>query len=111
MSTSTELRRIVGAMTERPWFARSRFLSRVRDSSGVGGTLPTNHIGNLAERDDAVAIAALANHADALVALVEAVEGYARVVDPEGFSTRLEAELHGALEDALAAVHAIKETP
>lgn len=110
MSTSTELRRIVGAMTERPWVVereREGWISVFREH----GTMVFR-----GERDprfapDATGITTLANHADALVVLVEACERYVRGIDPEVFSTRAEANLHYALADALAAVHAVKETP
>lgn len=67
--------KLLTRMTPGPWFARGRSLSRVPNSSGVGGTLPTNHIGN-ADRGDCVAIAALRNHADAMLALVTAVTAW-----------------------------------
>lgn len=39
------LREKLEKATPGPWFARGRFLSRVPDSTGMGGTLETNHVG------------------------------------------------------------------
>ncbi len=61
------LRSLLAAGTPRPWYARGRQLSRVPDSSGMGGTLPTNHLGVTAERDDASLIVAAVNEAEALL--------------------------------------------
>jgi hypothetical protein len=44
-------------MTPGPWFGRTRFVSRVPDSSGLGGTLPANRIANTADREDAAGVA------------------------------------------------------
>jgi len=53
-----ELRALADAATPGPWFARGRHLSRVPNDSGMGATLHTNHIGVMAEREDAAFIAA-----------------------------------------------------
>jgi hypothetical protein len=66
---------LLSLATDAPWFARGRFLSRVPGAIGVGAGLPTNHVGN-ADRNDCVAIAALRNHADAMIALVTAVTAW-----------------------------------
>jgi hypothetical protein len=70
---AADLRTIVERMTAAPWFPRGRFLSRVADRMGVGTTMHTNHIGIVAEQDDATGAAAIRNHADAWLALQEAV--------------------------------------
>ena len=66
---------LLSLATDAPWFARGRFLSRVPGATGVGAGIPTNHIGN-ADRNDCVAIAALRNHADAMLELVTAVTAW-----------------------------------
>lgn len=106
--TSAELRRIVEARSwPKTWFARGQHLSRRPDNTGMGGSLHTNHIGVMADRDDATAVATLANHADALVALVEAVERWARGLPEDGATL----EVDDQLAAALAAVHAVRSTP
>ena len=69
-----ELRALVAAATPGPWFARSRHLSLVPDSSGVGGTMHTNHIGVMAEQDVAAFIAAARTAVPELLDRVEALE-------------------------------------
>lgn len=98
--TSAELRRIVGAMTERPWRAYrhgsmgpEHFVLEIGDQSEF-----QNY--EILPEDDATAVAILANHADALVALVEACEVAGRHLD-----------LSPAVQDALDAVHAVRGTP
>ncbi len=54
--------------TPEPWYARNRFISRVPDNSGVGATLPTNHISNVVDRADAQLIAAYRTAVPKLVA-------------------------------------------
>lgn len=57
--------------TPGPWYVRGRMLSRVPDSTGMGGTLHTNHIANFASREDCEYVhAVLASH-DALAKRVE----------------------------------------
>ena len=73
-----ELRALVAAATPGPWFARSRHLSLVPDSSGVGGTMHTNHIGVMAEQDVAAFIAAARTAVPELLDRVEALEAALR---------------------------------
>lgn len=97
MTTSTELRRIVGAMTERPWFLSEH------DGSIRGGADPVDDhdVGDADFSDvDMTAVLALANHADALVALVEACE---RLHEEQSQPAVY------AVMRALAAVHAVKQ--
>lgn len=66
------------AMTEAPWYGRSRFrfVSRVPNSSGgMGGELQTNRIANTAEGPDADGIAWLRTNLRALL------DGYAAALD------------------------------
>lgn len=97
MSTSTDLRRIVGAMTK-PSLDRNGLVVQAItiDSSSHTDALVT-----------------YANHADALVALVEAVEAIRPRLDHElhGAISRRHAEQIGALLNALAAVHAVRSEP
>lgn len=113
MTTSTELRRIVGAMTERPWFQDSesptsgfRYV-HVGDANGPGQT-----VAQWTLPQDATAIAALANHADALVALVEAVERESAALSAfaarNGAAYANTAKAIESVLGALAAVHAVK---
>ena len=114
MARSPELRRIVGAMTERPWVG---FVSPLADALGVqhagalyhDGCYVADCIGSSNESADLSAIVTLASHADALVALVGAVE---RIYElgPQPMTPR-QAEAFSALYRALAAVHAIPEKP
>lgn len=111
---STDLRRIVDAMTGEQW-KYNRELAWLNASDPVDGEIYT--IANLsldstndgkcygASRNGA-AIAALANHADALVALVEACERW-KACSSKGLGSRAELDL----QDSLAAIHAIRETP
>jgi len=69
-----DLRSIVVRSHPRAWYARGRHLSLVPDNTGMGGALHTNHIANFADADDCAAIAALANHADALIELWRACD-------------------------------------
>lgn len=109
--TSAELLRIVGAMTERPW----------RESPPDSGLLVAdcNHpegpveIANILEEamlGDAAAIAALANHATALVALVEACERLRKWRDSARSGAVLDARMDDVMS-ALAAVHAVRGEP
>ena len=68
-----ELRALVAAATEGPWFARGRHLSLVPDSSGMGATLHTNHIGVMAGQDDAFFVAASRTVVPELLDRVEAL--------------------------------------
>ena len=79
MTNLTCLRTVVSRMTQRPWFARVRFLSRAHEAS----TMPTDHVGLMAERDDADGTAMLANHADALIDLWAAAELFATARNPD----------------------------
>lgn len=101
--TSAELRRIIEAMTERPWSA-TNYSSRPDSFYDIWrGTIvdrPSQRIARMMRlgdeaHSDAVAIATIVNHADALVALVEACEVAGRHLD-----------LPPAVQDALDAVHA-----
>lgn len=113
MSTSTDLRRIVGAMTERPW---KRHVSPLADALGVqhvgavyhGDGYVADCIGSANEAADTHAIAALANHAEALVALVEAVERWRHT---RASDTRELMAAVRAVDAALAAVHAVRGEP
>lgn len=98
--TSTELRRIVGAMTDRPWRAYQHGSMGPDDFVLQMGPDPRQY--EILDRDDAAAIVALANHADALVALVKACERW-KACTAKGLGSRAEHDL----QDALAAVHAI----
>ena len=82
----TALRKACELATPGKWFARNRFLSLVANNSGMGATLHTNHIGVMAEREDAAFIAAARS---AVPALLDRVE-----------------ELEAGLRDALAIAHA-----
>ena len=53
----TALRKACELATPGKWFARNRFLSLVANNSGMGATLPTNHLGVLREADDAAFVA------------------------------------------------------
>jgi hypothetical protein len=70
---ATDLRAIVERMTDAPWYSTGRFLSRVADRTVVGAAMHTNHIGIVAEQDDATGAAIIRNHAVAWLALQEAV--------------------------------------
>lgn len=100
---STDLRRIVSAMTERPWFHDSETPTsgfkyvHVGDANGPGQT-----VAQWLLPPDASAIVTLANHADALVALVEAVERLAHDQNQPAVY---------AVLGALAAVHAVGSAP
>ena len=103
--TSAELRRIVGAMTERPW-RNGADLSHFDAPEVTDGRTFAYHVTNDA---DAVAIATLANHAAALVELVRACE---RLAEYELQGMDLGVGARGAvlaMRDALAAVHAIPD--
>lgn len=104
MATGTELHRIVGAMTDRPWHVSDQpeFVLNDARSEQVCDTYGCRN-----DIKNAAAIALLANHADALVALVLACES------TRGLDTSDPAFWRGmeAMYAALAAVHAIKETP
>lgn len=108
--TSADLRRLVVAMTERPWEANGR---DVRCAKGLfAELLDVNHIGD--SEQNAAAIAALANHADALVALLDACEGVAKLGSLLHTTVGTPASEFSVWErmiSALAAVHAIKEAP
>lgn len=141
--TSTELRRIVGAMTERPWKHGSwqydagppfRYVE-IRPSGDedvsitVDGPIPSNALDDVknviggcgccgspfGRHEDGQAIVTLANHADALVALVEACEQEASVLASfaarNGASYANTAKAIERVLSALAAVHATKATP
>ena len=69
-----KLRALADAATPAPWFARGRHLSHVPNDSGMGATLPTNHIGVMAERDDAAFIAAARSAVPALLDQVAELE-------------------------------------
>lgn len=103
MADSKELRAIVGAMTVRPWVADD-------DTPCLySGCMEVAVLGDEAQNydGDGAAIAALANHADALVELVAACErmlagtGLSRWHDVECFCVDCE------LRKALAKVHAV----
>ena len=94
--TSAELRRIVGAMTERPFCM-----------CGVGRFASEPCAGCLAKRT-------IANHADALVALVEAVEGVTKLgtlLRTTVGTAAAEFSVWERMTAALAAVHAIRSEP
>lgn len=63
------------AMTPVPWYGRSRFVSRVPDSSGVGGTLHTNHVANVADRENAAGIAWMRTN------LARLLDGYSEALE------------------------------
>lgn len=102
---AADLRTIVERTTDAPWFARGRFLSRVPDNTGMGGTLETNHIGIVAEPEDAAGIAALRNHAAAWIALQEAVGRLLELRELTGW------EIEAALEGIGSAHRAIEALP
>lgn len=62
------LEALAAAATRSPWHARDRHLSLVPDNTGMGATLPTNHIGVMTERDDAAFIAASRDAVPQLIA-------------------------------------------
>jgi len=70
----TALRKACDLATPGKWFARNRFLSLVANNSGMGATLPTNHIGVMAEREDAAFIAAARSAVPALLDRVAELE-------------------------------------
>ena len=70
----TALRKACELATPGKWFARNRFLSLVANNSSMGATLPTNHIGVMAEREDAAFIAAARSAVPALLDRVEDLE-------------------------------------
>lgn len=72
--TADELARIIGAMTERPW-AHSEPHGFIVNKQHELGTAETYLYDN--SDDNADAIVALANHADAIVELVAACEALA----------------------------------
>ena len=74
----TALRALADAATPAPWFARGRHLSCVPNDSGMGATLPTNHIGVMAEREDAAFIAAARSAVPALLDRVAELEARLR---------------------------------
>jgi hypothetical protein len=73
-----DLRSLVAKMTLAPWYAHTRAISLVPDNTGQGATLHTNHVGNFVDRDDAVAVTALRNHA---TAILDALDLAGRLVD------------------------------
>ena len=73
-----ELRALADRATPAPWFARGRHLSCVPNDSGMGATLPTNHIGVMAEREDAAFIAAARSAVPALLDRVAELEARLR---------------------------------
>ena len=98
--TSDELAPIIGAMTERPWKADHHCCieSPSQDGNPERATRMTVTVlgGNGDENERA--IAALANHADALVELVRACERWTRDEGPTPAAD---------IEAALAKVHAV----
>jgi len=76
------------AMTPKPWYGRSRFVSRVPDNTGMGATLHTNHIANTADQEDARGIAWLRTN------LASLLEGYASAMDEmDGWRRKAEVAL------------------
>ncbi len=71
VSILEHLRSLESRATPLPIYARNRHLSRVRDNTGMGATLPTNHIGVMAEREDAELFVAMRNALPALLRLAE----------------------------------------
>lgn len=118
--TSAELRCIVEAMTSAPW--RMDHLD-MRSPSGYR----VLRISGFEAAADIESIVTIANHADALVALVEAVERRAEagraynermsqtIRDGHGPPQRLWVseclQADEAIAEALAAVHAVRSTP
>lgn len=100
MADSKELRALVGAMTERPWGARLHGSMGPHDYEISGPDMMVPYC----ERNDAVGIVALANHADALVELIAACEGFGDRNVPQYVAVQ-------QVLIALAKVHAVgKET-
>lgn len=58
------------AMTPGPWYRRVRHLSRVPDSTGMGGHLHTNHIGVMSDMADSAGSSALRNAAPEVAAVL-----------------------------------------
>lgn len=69
-----KLERLRELATPGPWYVRGRMLSRVPDSTGMGGTLHTNHIANFASREDCEYVHAVLAAHDALAKRVEDLE-------------------------------------
>lgn len=129
MARGPELRRIVGAMTARPWkWSEQHRLEgppRTEDyGSGpeqVRDTIIETDCGHYPpEEQDREAIATLANHADAFVKLVEACERRRDLeCDLPGCSgwhhtmacQKRVSDSDKAIDAALTAVHAIPEKP
>ncbi len=55
------LQDMLARTTTRVWYPRGRFISLVPDNTGMGATLPTNHIANFADPDDASGVCAMVN--------------------------------------------------
>lgn len=103
--TSAELRRIVGAMTE----PEANPENCPRDSCFEAHSIEhCPWLRSVRERD--AAIATLVNHADSIVALVEACESVDDAV-ATGISMGEIMLMLGTLRTALESVHAVKETP
>lgn len=92
-----EARKHDEAMTDGPWYGRSRFVSRVPDNTGMGATMHTNHVANAANAEDARGIAWLRTNIGALIA------GYELALDEN-------AELHET-QDRLVARIAATDSP
>lgn len=97
--TSDELARIIGAMTERPW-AHSEPHGFIVNKQHELGTAETYQYEN--SDNNAAAIVALANHADAFLELVAACEAFFPRYDCGPGVGELQ-----KLRAALAAVHAV----
>lgn len=107
--TSADLRRIVEAMTARPWrMAYENYPDGCGSTSVLSSTDSTVYRSenpSNAARNNANSIATLANHADALVALVEACEAVARDW-PGNCGPSL-----GEMKRVLSGVHAVRSEP
>lgn len=101
--TAAELRRVVEAMTCRPW--------HLSDTHPEFGSSRDHSVfdtyGNVNDGPNAAAIVTLANYADALVALVEACEALDDAYD-RGVGASLMSERLRGVRLSLAAVHAIR---
>lgn len=67
-----KLRALLARKEGRHWYPRNRFISLVPDNSGMGATLPTNHVANFVDKETCELAAEAVNALPALLAIAEA---------------------------------------
>lgn len=67
-----KLRALLARKEGRHWYPRNRFISLVPDNSGMGATLPTNHIANFVDKETCELASEAVNALPQLLAIAEA---------------------------------------